>query len=273
MLPRGLDLFVGYPFDWPVVAAALEGRQAGDLHLDSERDPAIGVLVTVGGDIFLAGDHANPRGHAFLQELFSKDSPYQGRTMVFVPPSMPWTLRLEALFNGRTVRIARRMHVWPGARADDASTNGANPVLPSGMTLHRMDRNWGELCQDHLHDDMFAQWRELDRFLDEGFGFCVAEDDLPVGACLTYSVGDGVAEADVFTAEDYRRQGIAKACAAAFVAQCLREDLTPSWSSHESNEASHRVAERVGFVRGSPYWWLALRPYQRDPDRGILSEE
>jgi len=268
MLPRGLDLFVGYPYDWPVVAAALEGRQAGDLHLDSERDPTVGVLVTGGGDIFLAGEHDSPRAHGFLAELFGKDSPYQGRLLVIVPPSRPWTERLEALFNGRTLRIARRMHVWPGALSKGFLQDAARP--PPGLTLHRIDRNWAELCQDHLYDDVFTPWGEIDRFLDEGFGFCIAEDGLPVGSCVTYSVGDGVAEADAFTAEDYRGRGIATACAAAFVVRCLEEHLTPSWSCHETDEASQRVAARVGFARGSPYLWLALRPYQRRPGRGLL---
>jgi len=74
------------------------------------------------------------------------------------------------------------------------------------------------------------------------------------------------------TARQRRLRAIAKRLVIelGYLEHCLAEGLTPSWSCHETNEASQRVAARVGFVRGSPYLWLALRPYERRPGRGLL---
>ena len=69
-----------------------------------------------------------------------------------------------------------------------------------------------------------------------------------VAICHTAARSDRHADLGVFTAEEFRGRGMATA-AAALVARRIRQaGQIPVWSAGETNTASLRVAQKVGFV-------------------------
>ena len=53
-------------------------------------------------------------------------------------------------------------------------------------------------------------------------------------------------EVEVGTRKDYRRQGLALACSAAFLLECLDRGIYPNWDA--ANEQSVGLAEKLGYV-------------------------
>ena len=66
-----------------------------------------------------------------------------------------------------------------------------------------------------------------------------------VAGASGYSVYDGGIEIEIDTREDCRRQGLATACAARLILECLRRGLYPSWDAAHLH--SLRLAEKLGY--------------------------
>ncbi len=92
-------------------------------------------------------------------------------------------------------------------------------------------------------------WGSFERFVERGFGFVVlARNGELAGAISTFGLGEGEAEIDIATRKDYRRQGLTTLMGCAFVAHCLENDLTPSWTANHGNHGSPATARKLGFV-------------------------
>jgi GNAT superfamily N-acetyltransferase len=75
---------------------------------------------------------------------------------------------------------------------------------------------------------------------------CVA-DRQPVSFCYPGSCTEGWWDVSVDTLEPYRRRGCAAAAFAAVAEHMQRQGRLPAWGALESNEASWRLARKLGF--------------------------
>jgi len=88
-----------------------------------------------------------------------------------------------------------------------------------------------------------------ERLLTEGFAACAIVSGEIVGVAHTSARGVKHSDIGVFVAEGYRERGFATA-SASIVAQKVQEDRQiPVWSAGETNFASLRVAQKLGFAK------------------------
>lgn len=73
-----------------------------------------------------------------------------------------------------------------------------------------------------------------------------AKGRLAAVAC-SFFVGDGYEDVGVVTEPLHRGRGLSAACAAALARDIARRGRVPSWTTSPENEASLRVAEKLGF--------------------------
>lgn len=119
------------------------------------------------------------------------------------------------------------------------------------MRVQRMDAELARRAQEQktLQVATGANWGSHERFVQSGFGFVVvAGEDTLAAAISTFAIGSGETEIDITTATDFRRQGMATLMGCAFVAHCLKHDLTPSWTANYGNSGSTATARRLDFV-------------------------
>ena len=88
--------------------------------------------------------------------------------------------------------------------------------------------------------------------MEPGFSVtvCVLDGKLVAGAA-SYSVYCGGIEIQIETHCAYRRQGLATACGAALILDCLDQGRYPSWDAH--NKASLALAQQLGYVFDHSY--------------------
>ena len=129
--------------------------------------------------------------------------------------------------------------------------------IPRGFPLKKVDRRL--FARDDLkniekvEDEIRLQWRSVDSFLGDGFGFCLLRGTRVVGWCLSEYNNAGNCEIGVETSERYRRQGFATVTASALLDHCISKSVEPRWHCWTNNLPSTRLAEKLGFQKKADY--------------------
>lgn len=105
-------------------------------------------------------------------------------------------------------------------------------------------------------------WRSVERFLENGFGFCILRDGVVAAYILTASTAEGKAEVQIETKEEYRGKGYASALADMYIRHCLAIGVTPKWDCLADNSLSRHIAEKSGFTPVEEYPLGILHKYE-----------
>jgi RimJ/RimL family protein N-acetyltransferase len=129
--------------------------------------------------------------------------------------------------------------------------------VPEGYEIRRLDETLLTHRTLKIPDEIrkiIEKWRSISDPRLKDFGFvCIHGERIVSWATMDFISG-GVAEAGIFTLEAYRRRGLATIVTAAAVKHGLSHDLSKiNWTCTESNIASIRTAEKLGFVRKRDY--------------------
>ena len=129
--------------------------------------------------------------------------------------------------------------------------------LPEGCRLAMMD----EIAYNAHPFGHGANYPSWEAFRREGSGAVIWRNGRVAASASSFVSLDGEVELDVSTVEAYRGKGLATACAAAMLRDCMARGITVHWDAQ--NAASRRLAEKFGFEvdREYPVYWI-------DPEEG-----
>ena len=103
-----------------------------------------------------------------------------------------------------------------------------------------------QLCKDNgWANDLVSQYSDYSKYKELGLGVAVFYQGELVAGASSYSVYDKGIEIEIDTREDYRRKGLAYACGAKLILECLERGLYPSWDAQ--NPWSLALAEKLGY--------------------------
>lgn len=243
------------PFDYSLsVQAVLEGNNLGRLFVDDAGQPRT-VLAITGEGTFLAGDR-DPTIIEPLRRLLQRI--FTGTVF----PSAEWCISLNVHPGGWVAELPKLV---PTHEADglvyyhylcrDLGLDW-RARLPEGYTVHRVDRSTLNMLSEEVREwiNVGYSWDTMERFLSEGTSFCVAHGDTVVSCCWCTCVAGDQMEVGIFTAPEYRRQGLATVAVAATVECCLNSGYRAvGWHCVHDNVGSWKTAEEVGFERQREY--------------------
>jgi GNAT superfamily N-acetyltransferase len=130
--------------------------------------------------------------------------------------------------------------------------------LPEGCALQPMTLELLEQCL--WKKEVLADCGTLQRFLDIGFGVCGMMNGLVVSEAYASVPGDRAYEIGAIVRPEFRRRGLAYATCAVLIDECRRRKYETIWSCHRVNEASARLARKLGYRRERPYrFWQPAR--------------
>ncbi|MCA0454412.1 MAG: GNAT family N-acetyltransferase [Chloroflexi bacterium] len=132
------------------------------------------------------------------------------------------------------------------------------PPLPPHLHLRLIDDDLlGQRSLrsiDPLLEEIQSCWTLLERFLDQGFGYCIVSDtDGILAWCTAEYVSPGVCGVGIETLEAYQGNGLATAIAQAFAQHALSLGWQVHWDAWLTNTPSTRVAEKAGFQKVTEY--------------------
>ena len=261
-LDRYRSSFVGPQLDL-VLASMIAGNTAGQLwEIPEQGASPLLLLWDQGNNVFyLAGDaHTQAALSAFTSLMDQRLRPQAlaaGSSRFKVRALTPWLE--EAL-----------PHVLPGIplHASPAlfsvhEAGSRPPIAPPAVPNMALVPITADILRsdsyayiDQVRDEIRGMWPSEERFDQHGFGSLAILDDEIICWCTAEYASPTHCGIGIATSPRYEGRGLATATAAHFVQQARERGITPCWECALANQASVRVAEKVGFVRQAEeaYW-------------------
>lgn len=226
-----------------LIAALVEDNHLGRVFVDDASAPSTALVAMACEFTYVLGRADHSEANATIRALLWGGLAPQAEYVVVFPTSEAWQGTLEALFAGvpELHHGARDEYTFDRERHTAVHAAWRSRIL-DGFEVRAYD---AALAQGQGFEDF---WGSIDAFLERGFGYAVIRDGEPVSRCHTVMVGAGEAEISIETAEPFRRQGLARLAACAFIEHCLAVGLRPAWSNWAYNAPSRQLAEHLGFV-------------------------
>jgi GNAT superfamily N-acetyltransferase len=241
--------------------SVVEGNNPGWVFVDDPGQPTVAFIWSKGIDgFYLIGSEGNEQFNTYLNEFVE---------LVIVPRAKAlgyewfeingmtdtWDTLIKNVFGNKEEFTHWLQHVY--CFPPEELYIKIQPALPNDCQLvfvcDELLNDGSIINLDFLTSTLLHYWDDLESLFQKGFAYCVVRDHAAVSICYSSFVASNVDELGIVTLEQYRRQGFAKAAAAAAVQHSLRHKRRPYWDCTSTNKASIATAESIGFVKAWMY--------------------
>ena len=223
-----------------LIRSCLEGCM-GNAWADGLEHPTAAKILTT-DFCFLTGDAQSPDAEA-LAAAVPKE--YAHPWMIAVPLSPAWESVVRRVFPNCKRRERYALRKEPDA-FDQRALRSILDALPKEYRLVPIDKTLYQKSRQEEWSAHLCAWFPSDTlFQTHGLGFMALAGEEPVCGASSHSYYHSGIEIEIDTKPSHRRKGLAAACGAALILECLRRGLYPSWDA--ANRASLALAEKLGY--------------------------
>lgn len=166
--------------------------------------------------------------------------------VILMPQEEGWSRLLERLYGSRAKRVQRYATRKEPDVFDRRRLCAIAESIPGGYEIRPIDERLYRLTGTAAWSrDLCGNFSDYERYRKFGGGYAALWDGVPVSGASSYSYYRGGIEIEVDTREDHRRRGLAAACSARLILECIDQNRYPSWDAH--NPGSLALAERLGY--------------------------
>jgi len=240
------------------IFSILDGIIPGEVFVDNRDSPKTTVIVAK-WRLFFGGDETN---REFITDM--SDYIYQewkeilkglwGDTYIrLYPPNEEWKIALEEHFTD-IVGFVRRYYIIRKLAIADWRNE-----IPLGYKMVQIDNdllsNQNITNLDWLEEEYKHEWFTVEDFLDAGGGFCLVQDNKEIvcWSTLEYVTKNKEIECTVATKEEFQKKGFGTLTTAATSEYALSHYNHVGWHCAETNSASWKLAEKVGYELDRTY--------------------
>ena len=98
---------------------------------------------------------------------------------------------------------------------------------------------------------MCSQFESGEDYEKRGIGVAVLYNGKPVSGASSYTIYNEGIEIEIDTMPEFRRKGLATACGARLILDCLDCGLYPSWDAHDLRSVA--LSEKLGYHMDQEY--------------------
>lgn len=125
-------------------------------------------------------------------------------------------------------------------------------IVKPNLQIVQIDESlYYKVLEDPFMADCCSNFSSLEDFMEHGLGFVIIKDDRIITGASSYSYDEGIIDITIGTHLEYRRKGLALACAAKLILECLNRNIYPSWNA--ANLESVALAQKLGYQLESEY--------------------
>lgn len=220
--------------------AVAEGKMLGKAWVDNKENP-LTALVLIADFCFLLGVNENEGNETYIKKLLEKF-----KRKILVPYSNYWNLFIEKHFpnnHEKYIRYAikREQNVF-----DRDKLKGFIDIDEHEFFIEKIDQsNYNKVLEDEFMADCCSNFSSLEDFLNNGIGYIIIHENEIISGASSYSYCNGAISITIGTKREYRKKGLALACASKVILECLDKNVYPKWDA--SNLESVTLAEKLGY--------------------------
>lgn len=240
MIEKLRDLKKAEPFfkNWPetLIWSCLQGLM-GEIYVDHASHPC-GAMAVLGDFRFLAGK---------VSRALAVYEPYDPAGLrIVVPSDKAWARAVADGYGMKAKPHIRYAIKKEGDVFDRKKLESFVGALPETFQLKLIDGEIYTMClQEQWSRDLVSQYENYEQYQRIGKGFAIFSDHLLVAGASSYASYDKGIEIEIDTRTGWRRRGLALACGARLILECLNLGLYPSWDAH--TWASVQLAQKLGY--------------------------
>ena len=224
----------------------------GHLYTDSVQNPK-SVMAILGDFSFFAGA-ANHELVSYKPDWCSQDF------IIMTAPSPEWFDVIEKVYGNRAKKVSRYAFKKEPEVFDKEKLKAFAESVEGEYTLRMIDRELFDHCREQEWSrDLVSLFADYDAYQRTGLGIVALKEGEPVSGASSYSSYRGGIEIEIDTKNEYRRQGLATACGARLILECLERGLYPSWDAQ--NLWSVALAEKLGYHLEHEYTAYEISDY------------
>lgn len=232
-----------------LIWSCLQGTM-GEIYTNSTEDAAMAIL----------GDFAFYAGTPSEELLRFKPEGCGQDYIIMVPQNEEWAELIEKCYGDKAKKVTRYAIKKEKDIFDISKLEQVILGLPAGYDLKMLEESEYDLCRNNTWaNDLVSQFKDYDTYKKLGLGAVVLEDGELVAGASSYSRYNEGIEIEIDTREDYRRKGLAYACGAKLILECLKNGLYPSWDAQ--NKWSVALAEKLGYHFSHEYTAYEITGY------------
>ena len=228
-------------------------------------DGTMGHLYATGGDnpravmaiiadfCFLAGE-PDEELVRFKPKWCSQDF------IIMVPQSDKWSLLIEKVYGKDANKVTRFATQKSNDTFNREKLKSMEQNLSSEYHLEKIDKELFDQCKanDWSHD-LVSHYPDYESYQRLGLGVVAMKDNEILSGASSYTrYQDGI-EIEIDTKEQHRRKGLALACGAKLILECMERNLYPNWDAQ--NKGSLELAEKLGYQFSHEYTAYEILAY------------
>ena len=226
-----------------IIWSCLQGVM-GKVYADDLGNPTAAMAI-LGDFSFFAGT-PNPELVSYKPDWYTQDS------MIMVPQNEDWKNAIVQSYGNKAKIVSRYATKKEPDIFDKEKLEAAVSSLPSGYQIRMIDEPLYQMCKAETWSaDLVSQFQTYEDYRRLGLGAVILKDNAIVSGASSYSRYWTGIEIEIGTRKDYRRQGLAYACGAKLILECLKRNLYPSWDAQ--NLGSLALAEKLGYRYSHEY--------------------
>jgi len=222
---------------WEEVAilSCLQGH-LGQAWADDEDAPTVAKIVFL-DFCFVAGDASLPRAKELLRQI-----PIGSELQV---NSEAWHKTVSEVLPDTIYPLTRFKFKKDAALFDKEKLDSYIQALPKDYVIAPIDEVMFRRFPTDVFDYHCTQFASYADFQKYGAGFVVLYEGEPVCVASSCTYSNNVIDIQIDTDKGHQRKGLATACAARLILECLDKGIFPCWDA--DCDESQYLAEKLGY--------------------------
>ena len=222
-----------------VLQSYIQGM-SGKAWLNNKSNPTT-AIVGVADFCFLLGV-INPEEESEIIKILLENA----KGKIIVPENFECGDLIKSNYKDSLKKFSRYAFKWePDAFNKKQLSEFALAVKPEFTILRINEALYNKALEQFWTADFCSNFASLEEFLEHGIGYVIMKDGEIIAGASSYSYCKGAIEITIETKSEYRRKGLALACASKVILECLDRGIYPRWDA--ANKNSVALAERLGY--------------------------
>lgn len=186
---------------------------------------------------------------------------YTTSCILMVPGSDEWGALIEQKYKGSCHKFMRYAFKKESTIFNTERLQSHINKLSAEYTVRKIDEEvFNNVKREQWSKDLCSQFLSYDEYEKLGLGFVITHNADIICGASSYTIYNKGIEIEIDTKEEYRRKGLALACASKLILECLNRDIYPSWDS--ANRESAALAEKLGYHFENEYVTYAITNFR-----------